>query len=140
MPLDISISNTTLNAPGNINRPNVNGPVKILGDIGPGQLYFGASAFSAPPPNTFGNLGRNVLHGPRLFSIDFSVFRKFRLTERFNLEFRGESFNVTNTPHFDNPGTNFSNNNFGQVTTAQGNQTVKVNENRQLQFSMRLVF
>jgi hypothetical protein len=140
LPLDISISNTTLNAPGNINRPNVNGPVKILGDIGPGQLYFDASAFSAPPPNTFGNLGRNVLHGPRLFSIDFSVFRKFRLTERFNLEFRGESFNVTNTPHFDNPGTNFSNNNFGQVTTAQGNQTVKVNENRQLQFSMRLVF
>lgn len=140
LPLDISISNASLNAPGNINRPNVSGPVQILGNIGPGQLYFNTAAFSAPTPNAFGDAGRNTLHGPRLFEIDFSVFRKFRVTERISVEFRAESFNLTNTPHFDRPDTNFSDAAFGQVTTARGNQSVQVNENRQLQFSLRLAF
>jgi hypothetical protein len=79
--------------------------VRILANIGPRQLYFNTAAFSAPLPNMLGNTGRNVLHGPRLFEIDFSVFRKFRLTERVNLELRGESFNLSNTPHFDRPDT-----------------------------------
>jgi hypothetical protein len=114
--------------------------VQIFGNIGPGQLYFNTAAFSAPLSNTFGNTGRNVLHGPRLFEIDFSVFRRFRVTERTSLELRAESFNFSNTPHFDRPDTNFSDAAFGQVTTARGNQSVQVNENRQLQFSLRLMF
>jgi hypothetical protein len=140
LPLDIAISNASLNAPGNINRPNVNRAAQIYGNIGPGQLYFDTSAFSAPLPNTFGNVGRNVLHGPRLFEVDFSVFRRFRVTERMSLEFRAEAFNLSNTPHFDRPDTNFSDAAFGQVTTARGTQSVQVNENRQLQFSLRLMF
>jgi Carboxypeptidase regulatory-like domain len=140
LPLDIAINNASLNAPGNINRPNVNGPVEVFGNIGPGQSYFNTAAFSAPRPNAFGSIGRNVLHGPRLFEIDSSVFRKFRVTERWNLEFRAEAFNATNTPHFDRPDTNYSDAAFGQVTTAHGNQSVQVNENRQLQFSLRLMF
>ena len=140
LPLDIAISNASLNAPGNINRPVVNGPVQVFGKTGPGQLYFNTAVFSAPPPNTFGNVGRNVLHGPNLFEIDASVFRRFRVTERVSLEFRAESFNLSNTPHFDRPDTNFSDAAFGQVTTARGNQSVQVNENRQLQFSLRLMF
>ena len=139
-PLDITTSSTSLNAPGNGNRPNVNGPVKVFGNIGPGQLYFDTSAFSAPKPNTLGNLGRNVLHGPHLFDIDFSVFRRFRVTERVNMEFRAESYNLSNTPWFDKPDTTFTDAAFGQVTTAQGTQSVKVNMNRTLQGSLRLTF
>jgi len=96
--------------------------------------------FSPPAPNAFGNAGRNLLHGPKLFEVDASVFRKFRVTERVNMEFRAESFNLTNTPHFDRPDANFSDAAFGQVTTARGTQSVQVNENRQLQFSLRLSF
>jgi len=140
LPLDISTSNSSLNAPGNINRPNVNGSPRLLGAIGPGQLFFDTSVFSPPPSNTFGNSGRNILHGPRLFEVDASIFRKFRVTERVNMEFRAESFNLTNTPHFDRPGTVLTNADFGQVTTARGTQSVQVNDNRQLQFSMRLTF
>ena len=140
LPLDMSISSASLNAPGNINRPNVSGSPQVFGADGPGQLYFDSSKFSAPPPNTFGNVGRNVLAGPRLFEIDFSIFRRFRIGERANLEFRAESFNLTNTPHFDRPDTNFSDAAFGQVTTARGTQSVQVNENRALQFSLRLFF
>jgi hypothetical protein len=140
VPLDITTSATSLNAPGNGNRPNVNGPVKIFGDVGPGQLYFDTSAFSAPKPNTLGNLGRDVLHGPHLFNIDFSIFRKFSITERLKMEFRAESYNLSNTPWFDKPDTSFTDAAFGQVTTAQGTQSVKVNMNRTLQGSLRLTF
>ena len=140
LPLDISISSASLNAPGNINRPNVNATPQIFGAIGPGQKYFATEAFSAPASNTFGNVGRNVLHGPHIFEIDFSIFRKFRITERISMELRGESFNLSNTPLFDRPNTNFSDAAFGQVTTARGTQSVQVNENRSLQFSLRLTF
>jgi hypothetical protein len=139
-PLDITTSGTSLNAPGNGNRPNVSGPVNILGNIGPGQLYFDTSVFSAPKANTFGNVGRDILHGPHLFDIDFSIFRRFRITERVHMEFRAESFNLTNTPWFDKPDTVFTDAAFGQVTTAQGTQSVKVNMNRALQGSLRLTF
>ena len=140
LPLDISTSPASLNAPGNINRPNVNGPVQIFGNIGPGQLFFDKSKFSAPAPNSFGNLGRNVLTSPRLFEIDASVFRRFPIQERFNLEFRAEAFNFTNTPQYDRPDFVFTDAAFGQVTTAHGNQSVQVNNSRQLQFSLRVVF
>jgi len=140
LPLDISTSPTSLNAPGNINRPNVNGPVKILGGIGPGNLYFDTSKFSAPAPNTFGNLGRNVLTSPNLFEIDASIFRRFPIREQLNLEFRAEAFNLTNTPQYDRPGTNFTASDFGYVLSAHGTQSVLINNSRQLQFSMRVQF
>jgi hypothetical protein len=140
LPLDISTSTTSLNAPGNINRPNVNGPVSIPGGIGPGTLYFDTSMFSAPAKGTFGNLGRNVLHGPGLFSIDTSVFRRFPIRERMNLEFRAEAFNVTNRPQYDRPDYVFGDAAFGQVISAHGTQSVLVNSSRQLEFSMRLQF
>jgi hypothetical protein len=140
LPLDISTSPASLNAPGNINRPNVNGPVQIFGGIGPGTQYFDKSVFSAPAPNTFGNLGRNVLHAPHLFDIDASIFRRFPIRERLNMEFRAEAFNLTNTPQYNRPDSVFTDSAFGQVISAQGVQSVLVNNSRQLQFSMRLQF
>ena len=139
-PLNITAIDTSLNAPRNKNRPNVNGPVNIIGNAGLGQFWFDKSAFSLAPANTIGNVGRNVLHGPHLFDIDGSVFRKFNITERLKMEFRAESFNASNTPWFDKPNTNIGDAAFGQVTTAQGTQSVKVNMNRSFQASLRIAF
>ena len=140
LPVDISMSPSSLNAPGNINRPDVTGSVQIFGGIGPGTLFFDTSKFKAPASGTFGNLGRNVLTSPHLFAIDASVFRKFPIRERLNMEFRAEAFNLTNTPQYNRPGQVFPDSNFGQVTSAQGNQSVLVNNSRQLQLSMRVQF
>jgi hypothetical protein len=85
-------------------------------------------------------VGRNILNGPRLFSINGSVFRRFKISERFRLEFRAEAYNATNTPQFDLPNTTLGDAAFGQITTAQGNQAVKVNQNRSFQGSLRIVF
>jgi hypothetical protein len=122
----------------------VNGTVNILGHTGPGEYWFDVKAFSLAPSvkgvPTIGNVGRNVLHGPHLFNIDASVFRRFSINERLKMEFRAESFNLSNTPWFDRPDTNLGDAAFGQVTTAQGTQTVKVNMNRSFQGSLRIVF
>jgi hypothetical protein len=37
--------------------------------------------------------------------MDASLFRTFRVTERIHTQFRAQVFNVTNTPHFANPGS-----------------------------------
>jgi len=140
LPLDIVTSATSLNANGLTNRPNLIAPVQILGHTGPGQYWFSTSSFANPAPLTFGNVGRNILAGPHLFNIDFSLVRKFRITERVNLEFDASAFNLSNTPWFDRPDVNMQDAAFGQVTTAQGNQSVKVNMNRSLQLSVRLAF
>ncbi len=66
-------------------------------------------------------------------NLDFSLFRKFPLAEQFTIEFRMESFNFTNTPHFNNPNTSFGSAGFGEVTTAAQDQ-------RQIGFGLKLMW
>ena len=132
-PLNFTYSATTLNAPSNSNRPNISGQPMIFGAAGVGQKWLDVTKFSAPPTATFGNAGRNILSGPGFANIDLSVFRKFPIRERYTLEFRAESFNFTNTPHFDQPNTTFGSAGFGEITTAAADQ-------RQLQFGMKVTF
>jgi hypothetical protein len=56
----------------------------------------------------FGNVGRNVLRGPRQFNLDLSVSRKLKLAESKVLEVRGDAFNLLNTVNFANPISNFN--------------------------------
>lgn len=77
--------------------------------MGRGQPFFDPFAFAAVTEPRFGNTGLNILRGPGVVNWDFGLFRKFDLTERWKMEFRAEAFNLTNTPHFSNPGANVSN-------------------------------
>jgi len=125
-PIDFTASNASLRAPGNTQRPNLNGEVKVFGQIGPGKLYFDPSVFSASAANTFGNMKRNdSIDGPGYVNLDGSIFKRFRLTERIGAELRADAFNVTNTPHFNNPNGAFGSATFGQVTTAFGERLVR---------------
>jgi hypothetical protein len=125
-PLDIQYSNAGLNAPFINNRPNVNGPVQIFGKVKAGTPWFDVTQFSAPAAGTFGNVGRNILTGPDLVNLDFSLFRKFKFTERVGFELRGEVFNLTNTPHFNNPGTTYGSSTFGVVSSAVNDSRFRV--------------
>lgn len=77
---------------------------------GPGTFWFTLSSFANAATGAIGNVGRNILHGPRLFAINGSAFRKFNTTERRKLEFRAEAFKLTNrrssigrTPRWETP-------------------------------------
>ena len=132
-PLDLQYSSAGLNAPFINNRPNVSGPVTIYGVFKSGTPWFDVSQFSAPADKTFGNVGRNILTGPDLVNFDASLFRKIAIREKTTLELRAESFNTTNTPHFNNPGNTFGTSTFGIITSA-------ANDSRVLQLGLKLAF
>jgi len=137
-PINILMSNATLNAPGNTQRPDVNGTPAVLGAIGPGNLWFDTSVFSSPAANTFGNARRNgVLDGPAYVNLDATIAKLFTIGTRTKGEFRADIFNITNTPHFQNPGntgTTYLTATFGQITS-----TIAGSE-RSMRFGFRLMF
>ncbi len=62
--------------------------------------WFDPAAFSDPPPQQYGNSGRNIIAGPGLTDLDFSLFKKFKLDEKRMFQLRAEYFNVLNHPNF----------------------------------------
>jgi outer membrane receptor protein involved in Fe transport len=109
-PFSVSASGTSLNMVGSTQRADQIKPkVEIFGNKGPGQSYFDPLAFAPVTEARFGNFGFNRMRGPGVRNFDFSLFRQFRLSERWKMQFRAEVFNLTNTPHFSNPGANVSN-------------------------------
>jgi hypothetical protein len=62
--------------------------------------------FCPPPAGRQGTLGRNALRGFNASQINLGVRRQFNLTERWNLQFKSELFNVFNHPNFGDPGAN----------------------------------
>jgi hypothetical protein len=84
------------------------GTVAMPNGTGPGQSWFDPLAFREVTEARFGNAGFNSLRGPHLYNLDLGLFRNFAFSERVQLQFRAEAFNLTNTPHFDLPGNNVS--------------------------------
>ncbi|HEX3544530.1 MAG TPA: TonB-dependent receptor, partial [Candidatus Acidoferrum sp.] len=79
-------------------------------DPAPPNAQPSSGAFLAPPLQCFnlrGNVGRNIMNGPGIMGLDFSVFKNNRIpriSENFNLQFRMEMFNILNHPNFSVPG------------------------------------
>jgi hypothetical protein len=86
-------------------RPNLvpGQPIWIPNPGAGGGKSLNPKAVAKPPAGTQGNEGRNDIEGFGLTQVDLSIGRKFRLTERVNLEFRTDAFNVLNHPNFANP-------------------------------------
>jgi hypothetical protein len=74
--------------------------------LGTPNLWYDPCAFSRPAPGTYGNLGRNTLTGPGYDEIDASIAKTFKPSERVNVQFRGEFFNLLNHANFYEPGFN----------------------------------
>jgi hypothetical protein len=102
--------------------------------------WFNTSCFTAVPngpndPVRFGNSPRAIA-SMRVMGInnwDLSLAKDTPITERLNLQFTAEAFNLFNRSRFGSPANNRSAANFGQVTSV-------VNLPRQLQFGLRLSF
>ena len=56
----------------------------------------------------FGNVGRNVLRGPRQTNVDFSIIKRLPISESKNIELRAEFFNLFNHVNFANPISNLN--------------------------------
>jgi Carboxypeptidase regulatory-like domain/TonB dependent receptor len=100
---------------------------------------FGLPVGATPAGDHFGNLGRNALTGPGFVNTDLSLVKNTRLTERMNLQFRTEAFDVFNHPNFGNPNLNAQSGTFGRITTTRF-PTGDFGSARQLQLSLKLQF
>ena len=98
--------------------------------------------------NVLGNSGRNRLYGPRLTTVDFSIFKNTRISaisEMFNLQFRAEFFNILNHTNFLSPGflNTFGQNNSvfdsdGSSLPTALNQTST--SSRQIQLGLKVIW
>ncbi len=103
--------------------------------------YVVAASNQAAGLATGGDVGLQTLTGPPTKTMDFSIFKAFRFTERVALQFRGEALNLSNFAVLGNPDASLGdskvyggNGNFGTITSAS------VGTERHLQFSLRLSF
>jgi hypothetical protein len=94
--------------------------------------FVNRDAFTPNLRGQYGNLGAYVLTGPGDHVWDFSVFKNNQITERMNLQFRAEFFNVFNHTNWGNPNTNLNSGNFGRITGTDAA--------RQIQFGLKLLF
>jgi hypothetical protein len=112
-------------------------PPSLGGPLAPGDL----SCF-----NLRGNSGRNVLIGPGVTSLDFSLYKNNyikRISEKFNIQFRAEIFNILNHPNFAPPVTPDNVDIFdgtGSSTGVAGMITNTTTTAREIQFAVKVIF
>jgi hypothetical protein len=94
--------------------------------------WFNTAAFSFPAAGFFGNAGQNIVRGPGVEQIDASLFKRFRITEKFSVQLRAEAFNLLNHTSWSSVSTSLGAGDFGQVNGAH--------EARVLQMSMKAEF
>ncbi|HEY2458027.1 MAG TPA: carboxypeptidase regulatory-like domain-containing protein [Candidatus Acidoferrum sp.] len=128
-------------------RPDVTGPITTTGN--PSQWFGNKAVFVSPcvaaiPPAKLptchpGDLGRDSVTGPGFANTDFSVTKDTKITERFDLQFRSEFFDIFNHPNFGNPVLTTTSGSFGIITSTRF-PTGDFGSSRQIQFALKLIF
>lgn len=111
----------------------------LIQDVGTNYYFDLATrnSFSTPAAGTNGNTGRNFFVKPTYFQTDLAVSKKFRVSERFNLDLRLDAKNLLNNPSFDNPNANINSTTaapFGRIRDSV------VSGSRKMQVSLKLNF
>jgi hypothetical protein len=127
-------------------RPNLTGTLKRGSgspqdstDPDTGISYFAnPDALSQTPDNTFGNAARTLgsIRQPGARDVSMSLFKDFPMGfahEGMHLQFRAESFNTFNHPHFAGPNANFGASDYGFISST-------INSPRELQLALKLYF
>ena len=121
-------NNASLNADMSL-RPNVIGD-PMTGITQSREQWFNPAAYAVPAQFTFGNAGRSSLRGPDVFEADFSFAKDFALTERLNMQFRAEMYNIFNRTNLALPSTDVDTGTAGLITDIASPM-------RNMQFGMR---
>uniref|UniRef100_Q020J2 TonB-dependent receptor, plug n=1 Tax=Solibacter usitatus (strain Ellin6076) TaxID=234267 RepID=Q020J2_SOLUE len=128
LPFNVTIPTDTAGTGLTNQRPNVIGAWQ-----GPTRTQFLApAAFATPAAGTFGNLGAYAIYYPFFNNWDVSVQKTFRATDRINLAFRAEFFNVPNHLSYTGISSTYTSSTFGQITGATDPRT--------MEFALRLTF
>jgi outer membrane receptor protein involved in Fe transport len=147
VPFEISYRDSGQDRDTGPNRPNFIGDAAVGSGDGQTAPFFNVtpigtsgSAFDRPAAGTFGDLERNRFSGPSFWNVDASLFKRFGLGTRANLELRAEVQNLFNNVNLGNPDSQIgvpgnNNPNAGFITGVAQNQV-----QRAVQFAARLTF
>ncbi len=116
--------------PGRDNSPNTGDP----------NAWFGAVTdnFQNQEAGFYGTLGRNTAEAPGIATLDLAINKGFALSERADLQFRAELFNIFNRANFGAPSlTTFSR---GRASGSFGRITTPATSAREIQFALKIVF
>jgi hypothetical protein len=127
--VNLSVQGAPSNA-GQVDRPNQIRDAALPRGERTLARWFDTGAFVRQPNFTFGNAPRNAVESPGTVNFDMAVYKAFRIAESVSLQFRMESFNAMNTPHFGNPGNQLGTPAFGVISGA--------GDARSLQFGLKL--
>lgn len=94
-----------------------------------GNYWFNPSVFSQEPIGTFGNVKRNIFHGPGFNYTNLNLYKNFPIGgEGRSIELRLEAFNAFNHANFAPPDSNYTDGPaFGTVSSVIGTSTADVN-------------
>src|SRR5207302_6239135 len=101
------------------------------------QKWFDTSKFTVNKPGTFGNAGRFILRGPQFFNTDLGILKNTKFTERVNLQFRAEFFDIFNNVNFQLPNANMSSAQVGMITSVVQDNFGLPNSERIIQFGLK---
>jgi hypothetical protein len=122
----------------NPDRPSLNPSFSGTVVTGNPNRWFNPAAFVLPTAGTYGNLGRGTFIGPDLADVDLSLFKNTGITEKTNLQFRAEFFNILNRSNYGAPNTTvFSG---AAVSPSAGLITTTATFPRQIQLGLKLIF
>jgi Carboxypeptidase regulatory-like domain len=120
------------------NRPNqVCNPTGASQTI---QHWFNPACFVQAPPGELGTASRTPLSGPNFVNTDFSLIKRFKLTESVGADFRAEFFNLFNHAQFGLPNADLAAAAGNPLSSNFGTVTYTVNNPRLIQFALKLTF
>jgi hypothetical protein len=118
---------------------NVTPGVTFIGQGNSGFLNSGTQILNpssfAVSPNSLGTLGRGTFYAPGYRNYDMSLFKNFHVHDRYNVQLRGEAYNLTNSTFFAMPVANVNSPDFGQQVS-----TVNGAFGRQVNLALRILF
>src|SRR5579884_655396 len=142
IPFSVTNAQSNLDHDGDAGSPGTGGRAyAVLGvqPINPGpnssklNNYLNSAAFAPAPRSRYGTLGRDTMRGPGVNLWDARISKVTPLTERVNLRFLTEFFNVWNHPAFANPATTLGTATFGTITSTVSNARI-------IQFALKLEY
>lgn len=121
---------------GPSDRPSILDPSilgRTIGNPNEAPLIITRARFGTiPPGGQRGNLGRNTFRKARIWNWNAALTRQVRLRNDWTAQFRAETYNLSNTPQFDEPQRNLTSPSFGKITNT-------LNDGRVFQLGIRFI-
>src|SRR5262249_44908818 len=133
-PVNIVTTNSTITGVANTLRPDVTGPIAIVGSV---DRWFDTTVFRSGM--RFGGLGRNVVIGPGFNNTDFSILKNVETADRLRIAFRAEVFDFFNHANLGQPGNVAGSPAFGRIVNTRF-VTGESGSSRQVQLGVTLSF